>query len=174
MNTPNTPSDEDSRLDALFAKQALRAKPDFVDRTLDRIRKSSDTEAIDASLDTLLASQAISPSSDFSDRTLARIRTETQTPKKIIPFPKVLPWVATLAAVVSLAFIGISFKDRLAQPVSPSMLQSQFSDAPVQSMPVNTDTTTIERPLWFARELDGAEVFLDNNDWDVIPLLIDY
>ncbi len=78
---PASGPDSDARLDALLAARPLAPAPDFVARTLVRVR-AENTVALalrqgdEAELDRMLAASTVVPAADFVSRTLERIRTE--------------------------------------------------------------------------------------------------
>ncbi len=94
-------------LDHLWRKQ-IAIRSDFTERTMDRIRNSSDLssdEQLEGWLDAALSASKVEPSRAFTEKTLRRIQ-EDQSEKVIrFPFTLVARVAAGMAAAIALLFM---------------------------------------------------------------------
>ncbi len=143
-------SDSEERLEAWLASQPLTPSPDFVARTLARIRaeatlvsfaKAGDEAAIDALIDRWLGEQPLEP--DYEPAQLAtqtrrvaeheerqESRPEKATRRWVVPFPT---WARSAVALAAAACVALaayfSNTSRVAQPnaSSPKLAQNNIS-----------------------------------------------
>jgi len=186
-------SASDERLDALLAMRPIVPAPDFVQRTLERVRaqadlvslaRMGDEQAIDALLDNWLSDQPVNPQLEPAQ---AAIRTRREAmPVEVQPTPapwrrrlRVIPaWmqsVSALAAAAAVAFLAFFNEDLpvspAAKPVSMAAnLNSQPIPAPVVSQDdYYTETSAgsdVDVPA--LNTLSDAAALLDNNNVDLL------
>ena len=175
----------DLKLDALLARQAVRAPDSFADQTLARLAayeaeedarldallsrhtvKTGDaftektlarlaTEPADAKLDELLASPVVEASREFTPQTLERARREAGPTHR----QRWLASVAGLAAAAAIAFVT------MLPPAQPTGLGNH-------TPPAVSEATTHEA-LALANGLSGADGLLDGETMELLALLSD-
>jgi hypothetical protein len=153
MNPPNhlPNGDPEERFEAWLSSQPLTPAPDFVARTLARIRaeaalvvsaKAGDEAAIDALLDRWLGEQTIEP--DFEPAQLATStrraatreeqeegRPEDSNWRRVIPFPAWARTVTALAAAACVALLGYVSLNHPVNHTTPSASKNAVASLPV-------------------------------------------
>lgn len=183
----------DERLDSLLARQPIVPAPDFVQRTLERVRaqadlvdlaRMGDEQAIDALLDHWLSDQPVNPVMDPGQ---AAIRTRREAmPAEVQPTPapwrrrlRVIPaWVqsaSALAAAAAVAFLAFFNEDLTVSPVAkPASMAANFSSQPIPAPVVSEDDyysdassdNDVDVPA--LNSLSDAAALLDNNNVDLL------
>jgi len=172
MKPSNQSPNPEERLEAWLASQPLTPAPDFVERTLARIRaegmlvssaKAGNETAIDALIDRWLGEQPLDP--DYEPAQLAtqtrraaeyeereESKPKTATPKWVVPFPA---WarsavaVACAACVAFAAYFGIAGPNAASVAISPTLAQNDAS-------PDTTDDSTL--PNYYASASDPKAI----------------
>jgi len=168
---PSPASNSEERLEAWLASQPLTPAPDFVVRTLARIRaeealvvsaKAGDQTAIDALLDRWLGEQTLEP--DYEPALLAtqtrraaeyeereEARTE-KNPRRVVPFPAWARSVVSLAAAACVALVAY-----FSNP-SPVAMTASTASAPVQNNDTADSSDDSTLPAHYAFAYDSKAI----------------
>ncbi len=184
----------DERLDALFARQPIVPAPDFVQRTLERVRaqadlvslaRTGDEAAIDALLDNWLSDQPVNPVLEPAQAAIRTRRAATPieaqpTPapwrRRLFVFPAWAQSAGALAAAAAVAFLAFFNDDyTVKQPAKAPSMAANFNQhipAPVFSDSTDGDNgdtiadSSVDVPS--LNSLSDAAALLDNNNVDLL------
>jgi hypothetical protein len=194
LSTPSPTHNPEERLEAWLASQPLTPAPDFVERTLARIRaegmlvssaKAGNATAIDALIDRWLSEQPFDP--DYEPAQLAtqtrrtaeyeereESKRKTGKPKWVVPFPAWARSAVAVAAAACVAFAAyFSNTNQVAAPTatSPKLAKNNVSPdtADDSSLPAYYASASDSRAiLKLSDSLSDGDALLNSDDLNTL------
>lgn len=157
----------DTKIDALLAARSVEATPDFVERTLKRLKDEIGLIENDDKLDQLLADHPISTSSEFIDDTLNKVRNVKKT-----RFLSALQSIAA-AAVIVVTFLTLYFvNSKQTDGDIGSQVDATKVLLPSQFVIDDRDEPTMNELFVLAESLSDVNFLLDNNTFETLEIFI--
>lgn len=187
MNTHEQPDSAEDKLDSLLASRPVKASPDFLEKTLARLK---DEAAEDAMLDDLLAQHPVEAPPEFTARTLARIHESSaeEHDRKVIAFPRVASWVGAVAAAIVVGFFGLQILTRQPDPAGPGIAKDPVAPTEEATLVVAQDMPAVEEEMpgveeyeayaeyealfVLAEDLDEADFIFEDNTMDALAAIM--